>query len=113
MSKIGYFFWHFMLFALLLLSLNYAKNYALFAGKCQQKANIFLDHSVILVYPTSTVDITEGNKEEEQEKVPTVYRFWFCQAAWNYYSLQKEEHEKKKKKKKKKNMRRRRRRRRT
>ena len=26
MSKIGYFFWHFMLLALLILSLNYAKN---------------------------------------------------------------------------------------
>ena len=35
MSKIGYFFWHFMLLALLLLSLNNAQNYALFAGKCQ------------------------------------------------------------------------------
>ena len=36
MSKIGYFFWHFMLLALLLLSLNNAQNYALFAGKCQK-----------------------------------------------------------------------------
>ena len=36
MSKIGYFFWHLMLLALLLLSLNNAKYYALFAGKCQK-----------------------------------------------------------------------------
>ena len=36
MSKIGYFFWHFMLLGLLLLSLNKVKNYALFVGKCQK-----------------------------------------------------------------------------
>ena len=54
MSKIGYFFWHFMLLALLLLSLNNAQNYAL-RWKMPKMLNVLVIMTVI--YCTLTVDI--------------------------------------------------------